>query len=96
MVNRLKGANLQRTVESILIEMPLGEYYRFMDGCESLSHEYALLKNGVIIRGDHFERILQIRCSLEDAMFLRDSAKQIYPDIVPAIERAIAAPRFKK
>ena len=81
-------------VVNVVIEMSLPQYDRFLDRCDSKTRVNALLKNGVIVRrpkGDHFERIVEIHCSIEEAKLLRDSAKQIYPGVVPTIEKAIAA-----
>lgn len=80
----------------VLIEMSLPRYDRFVDRCDPASREYALLKNGVIVRRpkqDHFERIVEIQCTLDEAQTVLDVAKQIYPDAVPDIEKGLAAPR---
>jgi hypothetical protein len=80
-------------VVNVVIEMSLQQYDRFLDRCDPTTRVHALLKNGVIVRrpkGDHFERIVEIHCNLDEAKLLRDSAKQIYPGVVPTIERAIA------
>ncbi|TMA93666.1 MAG: hypothetical protein E6J74_17700 [Deltaproteobacteria bacterium] len=81
---------------NIVIEMSLPVYDGFMDQCPPSHPEYETLKNGVIVRrskGNRFERILEIHCSVERAKSLLDLAKQVYPDAVPDIEKAIAAPR---
>jgi hypothetical protein len=80
-------------VVNVVIEMSLQQYDRFLDRCDPTTRVHALLKNGVIVRrpkGDHFERIVEIHCNLDEAKLLRDSAKQIHPGVVPTIERAIA------
>jgi hypothetical protein len=80
----------------VIIEMSLQHYDRFLFRCDPASREHALLKNGVIVRRpkqDHFERIVEIDCTLKEAKALLDLAKQLYPPVVPDIEKAIAAPR---
>ena len=80
-------------VVNVVIEMSLQQYDRFLDRCDPTTRVHALLKNGVIVRrpkGDHFERIVEIHCNLDEAKLLRDSAKQIYPGVILTIERAIA------
>jgi hypothetical protein len=78
-----------------LIEMSLGHCDGFVERCDPRSREYAVLKSGLIVRrpkAGHFERIVEIECLLEEAKALLDLAKQIYPDIIPDIEKALAAP----
>jgi hypothetical protein len=80
----------------VLIEMSLPQYDHFFALCDPVSREYAILKNGVIVRRpkeDHFERIMEIDCTVEDAKALLDLARQCYPAVVPDIEKALAAPR---
>jgi hypothetical protein len=59
--------------------MSLPRYDRFVDRCDPASREYALLKNGVIVRRpkqDHFERIVEIQCALDEAQALLDSQRR--------------------
>jgi hypothetical protein len=80
----------------VVIEMSLRNYDSFLFRCDPGSREHALLKNGVIVRRpkqDHFERIVQIDCTVEEAKALLDVAKQLCPAVVADIEKAIAAPR---
>jgi hypothetical protein len=54
------------------------------------------LKNSSITRrpkADHFDRIAEIHCDVEQAKGLLDLARRVYPDTAPDIEKAIAAPR---
>jgi hypothetical protein len=77
----------------VIIEMPLPVYDGFIDQCDQSSREYAILKNGVIIRrpkGDHFERIVEIRCDTEEADKLLLLASKSYPEAVQYIARAIS------
>ena len=38
-------------------------------------------------KADHFERIVEVDCTVEDARALLDLAKQLYPVVVPDIEK---------
>jgi hypothetical protein len=81
---------------NVIIEMPLDLYDRFWKQCELMGREYAILKNGLIVRrpkGDHYERIIEIFCEVEDAKNLLAVAANICPDAAPPIEKALAAPR---
>ncbi len=40
-----------------------------------------------------FERIAEIHCDVEQAKWLLDLARRVYPDAVPDIEKALAVPR---
>ena len=74
--------------------MLLVVYDGFVDKCDQSSHEYAILKNGLIFRrpkGDHFERILEINCDKDDFDKLLLSASKVYPEAVKYIARAIMA-----
>jgi hypothetical protein len=76
--------------------MSLPQYDQFFALCDPPSREYAILKNGVIVRRpkeDHFERVMEIDCTVEEAKLLLDLATQCYPAVVPNIEKALAAPR---
>ena len=76
--------------------MPLPIFDGFVDKCDKDSREFAILKNGVIIRipkADHFERLLEIRCDIIDFDRLLFSATTLYPEAVACIARAIAAAR---
>ena len=76
--------------------MPLPIFDGFVDKCDKDSREFAILKNGVIIRiskVDHFERLLEIRCDIEDADRLLCLAAAVYPEAVVEIAKAITAAR---
>ena len=67
-----------------------------MDRCDKDSREFAILKNGVIIRiskEDHFERLVEIRCDIVDADRLLYLATTAYPEAVDDVAKAIAAAR---
>jgi hypothetical protein len=77
----------------VIIEMPLLVYDGLIDQCNRSSREYAILKNGLIIRrpkGDHFERIVEIRCDMDDADKLFLLASKVYPEALEDIIKAIA------
>jgi hypothetical protein len=77
----------------VIIEMLLPVYDGFVDKCDQSSREYAVLKNGLIIRrpkGDHFERIVEIKCDMDDADKLFLLASKVYPEALEDIIKAIA------
>jgi hypothetical protein len=77
----------------VIIEMLLPVYDGFVDKCDQSSREYAILKNGLIIRrpkGDHFERILEINCDKDDADKLFLLASRVYPEALEELIKAIA------
>ena len=77
-----------------MISLPV--YRGFVDKCDTASREFAILNNGVIVRRykeDHFERLLEIRCGMEDADRLLFLATTVHPEAVADIARAIVAAR---
>ena len=80
----------------VTILMSLLVYEGFVDKCDPASREFAILNNGVIVRKykeDHFERLLEIRCDMEDADRLLFLAATVYPEALVEIAKAIAAAR---
>ena len=80
----------------VTILMSLLVYEGFVDKCDATSREFAILNNGIIVRRykeDHFERLLEIRCDIEDADRLLFLAATVYPEAVEEIAKAIAAVR---
>ncbi|HEV8723463.1 MAG TPA: hypothetical protein VGW77_22820 [Candidatus Binatia bacterium] len=78
----------------VIIEMPLPVYDGFIDKCDQSSREYAILKNGLIVRrpkADHFERIVEIKCDKNDADKLLLLASKVYPEAFQYTARAIMA-----
>jgi hypothetical protein len=76
--------------------MSLLLYDGFVDRCNPASKGYALLKNGIIVRREkdnHYERILEMHCDVDEAKGLLNLGRNIFPDAVPEIEKAIAVPR---
>jgi hypothetical protein len=93
-VDESKSSDYFRAVK-VVIEMSLLLYDRFVDQCNPASKEYALVKNGIIVqrgKDNHYERILEIYCDVEEAKGLLNLARNMFPDAVPEIEKAIAAP----
>ena len=65
--------------------MLLVVYDGFVDKCDQSSREYAILKNGLIIRRpkeNHFERLMEIHCDMEEANKLLLLASKVYPEAV--------------
>ena len=78
----------------VIIEMSLPVYDAFVDKCEQSSREYAILKNGLIIRRpkeNHFERLMEIHCDMEEVNKLLLLASKVYPEAIEDIAKAIAA-----
>jgi hypothetical protein len=78
---------------TVLIEITLDHYDRLLEKADISSREYEILKNGLIVhrpKGDHFERVVEISCGMEDTKKLLEVANRIYPDAVAAIKTAIA------
>jgi hypothetical protein len=80
-------------MQRVSIEMLLPAYDGLIEQCDESSREYAVLKNGLILRRQtkdhHFERFVKIECSFEDAEKLLLLAIKVYPDIVADIARAL-------
>jgi hypothetical protein len=74
----------------MIIEMSLDQYDRFLEKCDASSREYAILKNGLIVRRLKHERIIEIPCEVREAQMLLAIARRLYPDAVSAIEKAMA------
>jgi hypothetical protein len=80
----------------VIILMSLLIFDGFVERCDKDSREFAILKNGVIIRiskEDHFERLLEIHCDIVDADRLLFLATTVYPEAAEEIAKAIAAAR---
>jgi hypothetical protein len=76
----------------VSIEMSLPAYDGFIEQCQESSREYAVLKNGVIVRrkkDGHFQRFVKIQCTHEDAEKLLLLAVKTCPDIVADIAKGI-------
>jgi hypothetical protein len=76
--------------------MPIERYDGFLESCDPSCQEFSILQGGTFIRRPHdgrYLRIIQINCDVDQAKRLLDLAKKIYPDAVPDIEHALAAPR---
>src|SRR6516162_9021609 len=71
--------------------MPVRVYFEFWRRCELTSREYAVLKSSHIepmLPGDYNVETL---CDVNDADLLVDRAKQLCPQAIPYLERALAS-----
>ncbi len=85
-------------MKTTMIEFPLEQYYAFLNTRKVFSQEYSTLLRGVIVRrpnADHYERVMEVLCKIDEAGTLLQLAKRVYPDAVPAIEKAISAANRK-
>ena len=77
-----------------ILKMPVRVYFEFLRICELTSREYAVLKSShvePILPGDYNVETL---CDVNDADLLLDRAKQLCPQTIPYIERALASVRL--
>ena len=77
-----------------ILKMPVRVYFEFLRRCELTSREYAVLKSShvePILPGDYNVEPL---CDVNDADLLLDRAKQLCPQAIPYIERALASVRL--
>ena len=77
---------------SVFIQMSLSGYDVLTSKCQRGSAEFAILMRGIIVehsRDGKVERIMEIRCELEEAKLLLALATKVYPDAVPDIQKAI-------
>ena len=77
-----------------ILKMPVRVYLEFLRRCELTSREYAVLKSShvePILPGDYNVEPL---CDVNDADLLLDRAKQLCPQAIPYIERALASVRL--
>lgn len=77
---------------ALTINISLPNYDRLSDRCEHLTQAYSVLKSGVVIRrpkDDRFERLVEIRCSEDEAQALINLAKSVCRDAIPEIEKSI-------
>jgi len=75
----------------IVIEMIPEQYDAFVAKCDVASREYAILKNGVVVRNPKSgeQRMVGILCDKVAAARLLYAATQLYPEAVHAIASAI-------
>lgn len=74
-----------------MIEMFAERYDGFVARCDIASREYAILKDGVVIR-DHTndeQRVIGILCDKVEAARLLYAATLLYPEATPAIKDGI-------
>jgi hypothetical protein len=81
----------------MIIEIPIDPYDRFVALCDQASHEYEILKNGLIVRHSkdgRYERVVEILSEMPDAKLLLVLAQKICPAVVPFIVNAISKARY--
>jgi len=81
-------------IMNCILKMPVRVYFEFLRICELTSREYAVLKSShvePILPGDYNVETL---CDVNDADLLLDRAKQLCPQTIPYIERALASVRL--
>ncbi len=81
-------------IMNCILKMPVRVYFEFLRRCELTSREYAVLKSSQvepILPGDYNVEPL---CDVNDADLLLDRAKQLCPQAIPYIERALASVRL--
>ena len=77
---------------NVIIAMSLELYDIFLRQCDATSREYAILRNGLIVRhleDDHPDRIIEISCDAKEAQNLLALAADVCPDAIPPIEKAL-------
>lgn len=76
----------------ILIDMSPEDYDLFIAECDIKSPAYTILKNAVIAhdpQADPERRSIKILCDEEEAFQLLEAAKRLYPNALPALQRAL-------
>jgi hypothetical protein len=79
-------------MQRVNIEMSLRVYDGFLEQCHQTSREFAILKNGLILRRKkkgRFERFVKIECTHEEAEKLLLLAVKSYPEVVKDIATGI-------
>ena len=77
---------------SVFIQMSFFVYDGFTRKCQRGSAEFITLMRGDVVertRDGKVERIIVIRCELEEAKSLLAMATKVYPEAVPDIQKAI-------
>ena len=77
----------------MVIEFAIDHYDRLLAHCDPASREYAILKNGLVVRrpkNGRYERVVEIFGEMRDAQLLLALANKICPVAVPAIVKAIS------
>jgi len=83
-------------MQSIVIEMPLDRYNRFLEQCDRASRHYSILSAGVIVRkrqAGSFEHVVKILCTIHEAKGLMNRATAVYPEVTSHIRDALAVAR---
>ena len=76
----------------VLIEMPPEQYELFAAECDIKSPEYSILKNAIVSRHSDTGsdgRAVNLLCDETEAAQLLQAARQLYPDAIAPIAKAI-------
>jgi len=75
-----------------MIQLPPEHYDLFVAACEITSPEYTILKNNMVARrqGSDEPPTVEIMCDMDEARLLLETAKGVYPEVVPFIEDALS------
>jgi len=65
-----------------LIEIPMHAYARCLAKCDEKSPDYALLKNGIVVRDDPHKAIVQVRCNADEAGVIRRILVEQCPEVL--------------
>ena len=82
----------------MIIEISIDYYDRFLALCDPASREYAILKNGLVVRRPkegRYERVVEIFAEMREAHLLLSLADKICPAAMPDIAKAISRVRDK-
>jgi hypothetical protein len=80
----------------MVIEFAIDHYDRLLSPCDPSSHEYEILKNGLVVRrakNGKYERVVEIFAEMRDAELLLALAHKICPAAAPAITKAMSLAR---
>ena len=76
----------------MMVVIPIETYRAMLVKCDSTRAEYALLKNGVVIRNGEGNEEVEILCDAAGAKGMMDFAATECPEMIPFI-RVISNPR---
>ena len=81
----------------LTVDISCPHYDLLVKYCNCFSLGYRVLKSGVIVtrqgKSGNVERVVEIRCTQDEAKLLLDLAKSVCPEAVPEIEKSISTLR---
>ena len=81
----------------LTVDISCAHFDLLLKYCNPFSLGYRVLKSGILVpqryENGHVERLVQIRCTEEEAKMLLDLARSICPEAVPGIEKSIGVLR---